>query len=132
MKVISKGVKYDIEVDGDSQKEVWRKLASAEEIFCESRCGACKGTDIRHAVREGSRTKGKKVETFEFFELHCKNPKCRARKRYGILQKDGESLFPHRKDENSNWLPNDGWIKPPKESEDATEGGGDDKSTMDF
>ncbi len=91
------------EVEGGNAKELFRELASIQEVFdAEQSCGVCKGTGIRFQAR--------KVDDFDFYELTCTNPTCRARFSYGQAKKGG-ALFPKRKDEDGHWLPNGGWSK---------------------
>ena len=106
----SKSGRLYIKVEGANQKEVFKKLASAQEVFeADDLCGVCGSGDIRFRVREV--TKGNK--TFDYFELAC--GKCFARLAFG-QSNDTISLFPKRKDENNNYLPNRGWYKyQPKE-----------------
>lgn len=101
-----------IKVEGANQKEAFRNLASAQEVFDgDDACGCCGNKDVRFRVR--TVTKGKQI--FDYYELTC--PKCYARLAYGQSQ-DTVSLFPKRKDENGEWLPNHGWSKyQPKEDQ---------------
>ena len=55
--------KLQFEVEGEGQKEIFKELASLQEIFGESECGMCKHTDIKFAVRN--------VESNEYYELRC-------------------------------------------------------------
>jgi hypothetical protein len=99
-----------IKVDGQTPKEVFERLAVAQEIFDgDDKCGCCGKTNIRFRVRHVS--KGSK--TFDYFEIACQD--CYARLQFG-QSTDTVSLFPKRKDEAGNWLPNHGWSKyQPKE-----------------
>lgn len=94
------------------QKEVFTNLSQLSEIFGINKCGACGKDQIRHVVRHA--TKGNKK--FDFYELHCQNPQCRARLSFGQHAENG-TLFPKRKD-GDTYLPNNGWIKFNKEAED--------------
>lgn len=90
-----------VEFDAATCKEAVKQLSDIQNVFEEHKCGACGGSDLRfrHAVNQG----------FNFYELHCLNPNCRARLKFGQRQDDGE-VFPQRKDKDKNWLPNNGWV----------------------
>ena len=88
-------------VEGGSQKDLFEAISDLQEIFeADDACGMCKSTNIRFRVRE---FKGNK-----YFELRCLD--CNAQFSFG-QNKDMKSLFPKRKDEDGNWLPNKGWFK---------------------
>jgi hypothetical protein len=89
------------EVEGESPKALFKKIALVQEIFeSDTECGCCKSVHIRLRSRQ--------VDDFEFFELSC--TECFARMQFGQNKKGG-GLFPKRKDEDGNWLPNHGWSK---------------------
>lgn len=89
-----------IKIAGDGQKDIFKELASAVEIFGQvSECGAC-GSQAVPRVRI--------VEDNHFHEAACTNSKCRAVLAFGAHKKNG-SLFPKRKDADGNWLPSNGW-----------------------
>lgn len=91
------------EVTGETAKAVFREIALIQEVFDAERvCGCCKGTDIRFLARQ--------VDDYDFYELACEAQGCRARFSFGQAKKGG-ALFPKRKDEDGNWLPNNGWSK---------------------
>jgi hypothetical protein len=88
-----------IAIEANSQKDLFKALATVAEVFeAESTCGCCNSDLIRFQVRT--------VETFDHFELQCAN--CTARFEFG-QHRNGQSLFPKRRDENGNSLPNRGW-----------------------
>jgi hypothetical protein len=103
-----------IEIDATDVKELFRQIAATQEVFGDHRCGAC-GED-RIAPRVRRVTKGK-VE-YEYFEICCNNPKCRAKLAFGQYQ-DGSGLFPVRKldkdgqpdRENGSYGPHNGWSR---------------------
>ena len=103
--------KLNIKFDAAGQKEIFSGLSQLSEIFGIDRCGACGNDNIRFVVRQA--TKGNKK--FDFYELHCQNPKCRSRLAFGQHSENG-TLFPKRKDGDS-YLPNNGWVKYKKEEE---------------
>jgi len=92
--------KIEFELEGSGQKEVFKELATVQEIFSEERCGACKKDDIKYVVRN--------VDDNDYYELRCLS--CGAALSFGQHKKGG-TLFPKRKDENGNWLENSGWHK---------------------
>lgn len=93
------------EVEGDGQKEIFKELAMLQEIFGERHCGLCKENDIRFVCRT--------VEGNDYYELKCNS--CGGLLSFG-QHKKGATLFPKRKDDNNEYLPNYGWYKwsPPK------------------
>lgn len=101
-------------IEGGSDKDIFAGIARVQETFeADSSCGLCKSADITFRVRDV--TKGNK--TFTYHELRCQA--CGGRFDFGQNQ-DMKSLFPKRKDENGNWLPNRGWYKyQPKTEEGA-------------
>lgn len=89
------------EVDGENAKALFSQIASIQEVFdAEHACGMCNSTDIRYLAR--------KVDDFDFYELACRG--CRARFAFGQAKKGG-ALFPKRKDEDGNWINNNGWTR---------------------
>lgn len=104
----------NIEVEAETQKELFQLISSAHEVFNEKRCGLCGSEEITPVYRTVSQ--GKK--TFEYPEYHCQNPQCRARLSLGCAM-EGGTLFPHRKldeqgkpdRENGKWGKHNGWTK---------------------
>ena len=92
--------KLEFELEGNGQKEVFKELSTIQEIFAEDSCGVCDKRDIRYIVRN--------VDGNDFYELRCTD--CGAVLAFGQHKKGG-TLFPKRKDENNNYLPNRGWHK---------------------
>ncbi len=101
MKAIFQSGRLSIEVEGEKQKDVFRELSQAQEVFQHEACGKCKGTELRFVVRN--------VEDNDFYEIHCL--KCRARLSFGQHKGKEGTLFPRRKDKENEWLPNGGWMK---------------------
>ena len=94
-----------IKVDGANQKEAFKNLASAQEVFDgDDTCGCCESADIRFRVREVTKAN----KTFDYYELVC--GKCGARLSFGQSQ-DTVSLFPKRKDENGEYVKTRGWYR---------------------
>lgn len=98
----SKNGRLTAEVAGETQKDVFQQIASFQEVFEETKCGACQGENLRFVVRN--------VDDNDFFELHCQNVNCRHRLAFGQHKKGG-SLFPSRKDKDGTWLTKNGWTK---------------------
>lgn len=88
------------EIEGAGQKEIFKELAIIQEIFGESHCGLCDKSNLKFIVRN--------VEGNDYYELRCSD--CGATLAFGQHKKGG-TLFPKRKDDDGNWLPNKGWYK---------------------
>lgn len=89
-----------LEIDADTQVEVFQQLASFQEIFAETKCGKCSSEDVRYQVRN--------VDDNLYYEARCTD--CGAKLAFGAMKKGGR-LFPRRKDKDGNWLPDGGWVK---------------------
>lgn len=89
-----------VELESEDQKELFSKLASVQEIFAEEKCGLCGSTNLRFVTRE--------VDGNKYYELRCAD--CGAILSFGQHKKGG-TLFPKRKDDEGNYLPNKGWHK---------------------
>ena len=94
------GDKLEFEIEASGQKEVFKELALIQEIFGEESCGMCDSSSIKFLVRS--------VEGNDYYELRCNG--CGAILSFGQHKKGG-TLFPKRKDDNNNYLPNKGWHK---------------------
>ena len=92
--------RINVEIEGDTQVEIFQQLANFQEIFAETACGKCESEDIKFVMRT--------VEDNQYFELRCAN--CGARLSFGANKKGG-GLFPRRKDSDGSWLPDSGWVK---------------------
>lgn len=100
------GDRLEFELEGSGQKEIFKELAAIQEIFGEEKCGLCGSTNLRFVVRS--------VEGNDYFELRCAD--CGAVLAFGQHKKGG-TLFPKRKDDDNNYLPNKGWHKWTKEKD---------------
>jgi hypothetical protein len=101
MKVIYKANdKLTFELEASGQKEIFKELALIQEIFSEEKCGLCSSTNLKFIVRN--------VDGNDYYELRCAD--CGALLAFGQHKKGG-TLFPKRKDDNGNYLPNKGWHK---------------------
>lgn len=84
----------NIEVEGESTRELFKEIASVQEVFGEKKCGCCGCTDIRMVVR-------KNKDDEDFFEYQCQGflpgnkGRCRAYLALGQNKKGG-GLFPIR------------------------------------
>ena len=92
-----------ITVEGDKMTDVFKELADLQEVFSIGQCGKCKCEDLQYVVRKDN-------DENEYFELRCKNYKCKAKLAFGQHKKGG-GLFPRRKDKDDNWLPDGGWMR---------------------
>ncbi|MAF25512.1 hypothetical protein CL634_08075 [bacterium] len=89
-----------VQLEGDTQAEVFAQLASFQEVFDETECGKCQSENLRFQVRN--------IDDNLYYELKCMD--CGARLSFGALKKGG-GLFPRRKDKEGNWLSDRGWVK---------------------
>lgn len=80
-----------VQVEAETQKELFQQYAGAWEVFSEPKCGLC-GSGIRPKYREV--TVGKQV--YDYHEYECLDPDCRARLGLGAHMAGG-TLFPQRK-----------------------------------
>lgn len=101
LRQILRGGNLHVEHDASNPKEAFRLLAQTEEVFGQRACGACKSVDIKFIARKSGK--------FEFFELGC--TKCGSRLSFGQHNDGDGTLFPRRKDDNGNYLDNNGWVK---------------------
>jgi len=87
-----------VEVEG-GVKDVF-KTCTEFAILQESQCGACQSTNIcpEHRVAQG----------YDFYSFRCGD--CNAELKLG-QKRDAETLFPKRKNEQGERLPNRGWEK---------------------
>lgn len=94
--------KLSFELEASGQKEVFKELATIQEIFAEESCGVCGCHNIKYVVRN--------VDSNDYYELRCTETKCGAVLAFGQHKKGG-TLFPKRKDDDNKYLPNRGWHK---------------------
>lgn len=104
-----------LEVEAESSKDMFGKLAEMQEVFGEKKCGLCESTNLKFAVRKA--TSGKKE--FTYYELHCND--CFARLSFGQSQ-DTKSIYPKRRldkdgvptppgDESGKYGKHNGWTQ---------------------
>lgn len=117
--------RFTVSGQGATQKEAFADLASNIEPFAVSECGACKGKDIFPRVRQNKK--------FTYYEMVCRNPKCRCKLSYGQSTENG-ALYPRRKyheqhpdvkdkkvklsSDKPTYLPNGGWESWTKDEEE--------------
>ena len=92
--------KLEFHIEGSGQKELFKNLSIVQEVFSEVQCGICGSHNIKFVVRN--------VDGNEYYECRCMD--CGAVLSFG-QHKKGDTLFPKRKDEQGNWLENNGWYK---------------------
>ena len=91
--------RLSVELEGDSQRDIFQEIARFQEVFEETVCGKCGADNIRFVVRN--------VDDNLYYELRCAD--CGAKLSFGSHKKGG-GLFPKRKD-GDNWLRDRGWVK---------------------
>ena len=96
--------RLSVELEADSQKDLWAELSSFQEVFEESKCLKCDSENLKFVVRKA--TDG--TDEYDYHELRC--AKCGAKLAFGV-QKKGGKLFPKRKDKEGNVLGKYGWVK---------------------
>jgi DNA-directed RNA polymerase subunit RPC12/RpoP len=100
MKVTYQSGKLSVELECDSQTDLFKELSSFQEVFGENACGKCGSDNLRFVVRENDGN--------AYYEIRCLD--CGAKLAFGVNKKGG-TLFPRRKDSDGNWLPDKGWTK---------------------
>tara|TARA_R110000744_G_scaffold245633_1_gene362289 strand:+ start:1261 stop:1590 length:330 start_codon:yes stop_codon:yes gene_type:complete len=100
MKINYKTGRINVELEGDTQKDLFSQLSAFQEVFDENTCGKCASQNIRFVVRE--------VDENHYYEIRCQD--CGGRLEFGQVKKGG-GLFPRRKDKEGGWLPDNGWVK---------------------
>jgi len=95
----TKNNRLQVEIEGESQRDLFNELNKFQEVFESDVCGKCQGEDIQYVVRT--------VDDNQYYELKCKS--CGAKLAFGAHKKGG-GLFPKRKD-GDTWLPDNGWQK---------------------
>ena len=95
----TKNKRLQVEIEAESQRELFAELNKFQEVFENDVCGKCKSEDIQYIVRT--------VDDNQYYELRCGS--CGAKLAFGAHKKGG-GLFPKRKD-GDTWLPDNGWQK---------------------
>ena len=73
MKANFKVNKLSVEFEADSVREIWKQLATFQEVFGETSCGKCGSENLRFVVRENDGN--------EYYELRCMD--CGAKLAFG-------------------------------------------------
>ena len=76
--------------EGDTPLEVFKQVAALTEVFGETECRKCHGTDLQYVVRNA--TDGKKQYIYP--EVRCNNLDCRAKLSFG--QSEDGVIYPKR------------------------------------
>lgn len=103
----------EVIAEGETQADVFENLSRMQEVFGESKCGKCGGSDLQFITRT--------VDDNKYFELRCKaylkeeNKFCGAKLAYGQHKKGG-GLFPKRKDDEDKYKGKNGWVRFNKET----------------
>lgn len=100
VKYTTRSASLSVEFDVTSQKQLFEELALFQEVFDECACGKCGSENLKFVTRT--------VDDNTYYELRCLD--CGAKLTFGV-NKNGKTLFPKRKDENGQWLPDRGWVK---------------------
>jgi hypothetical protein len=79
-----------LEIEADTQKDLFEGIAQTQEVFCEPNCGLCLCDKIHFVVRTTP-------DGTVFHELACTNQACRATLSIGQSKKLPGRLFPIRK-----------------------------------
>jgi hypothetical protein len=99
-----------LELEAEQQQDLFRLVASAQEVFGEQKCGKCKSGNLAFRVRH--------VKNNDFYEIVCNG--CHAVLQLGA-HKQGGTLFPRRHVETEGgvkeWLADNGWLKWDPEAE---------------
>ena len=109
----TKNGRMTVELEGDTQAEIWKQLAAFQEVFEDTTVTkfGLKSDDVRFVVRQDA-------EDNEYFELHYNGDNTKlfgVKKAYGQQKKPKGALFPRRKDAEGKYLPDGGWCKYDKE-----------------
>ncbi len=108
MKVLyrTRNGRMTFELEGKTQTDIFEQLAQLQEVFENDVCKR-KGKEsdnLRFRVREDK-------EENKYYELVCvdTDPALRNAKLSFGQHKKGGTLYPHRKDKDGKWLPDNGW-----------------------
>jgi DNA-directed RNA polymerase subunit RPC12/RpoP len=96
----TKNGRINVEIEGESHRELFAQINKFQEVFEEDICGKCGHDHVKFIVRT--------VDDNQYYELRCAN--CGAKLSFGA-NKVGGGLFPKRKSPDGDWLPDSGWVK---------------------
>jgi len=99
--------RMQFELEGKTQTDLFEQLSQVQEVFENGVCRR-KGKEsdnVRYRVREDK-------EENKYYELVCidTDPVLRNAKLSFGQHKKGGTLYPHRKDKENKWLPDNGWV----------------------
>jgi hypothetical protein len=106
----TKDGRMTVELEGNSDKELFRKLAHFQEIFEDTPSGkvgdkVVQGGDVSYRVRKAKYTdeKGKEKEAEYFEKMVVSGDLMWYKKSFGVLDDGTDNLFPKRpSDEDAN------------------------------
>jgi hypothetical protein len=103
----TKDGRITVELEGSSDKEIFRKLAHFQEIFEDTPAAVLDGKpvsggDVVYRVRKARYTddKGKEKEAEYFEKVVISGPLSWYKKSFGVLDDGSENLFPKRPTED--------------------------------
>jgi hypothetical protein len=99
MKVTYKAKGFEISQECGGYPEAFGFVGDCEQAFGMTKCGNCQSENISPVHR--------KAQTYDFYEWKCSD--CHHSLRFGTTKEF--VLFPKRKSESGEWLPNGGWAK---------------------
>jgi hypothetical protein len=100
MKVTYKAKGFEISQECGGYPEAFGFVGDCEQAFGMTKCGNCQSENISPIHR--------KAKGYDFYEWKC--GECHHSLRFGLTIED-HVLFPKRKSDNGEWLPNGGWAK---------------------
>jgi|TARA_Y100001963_G_scaffold160186_2_gene268757 hypothetical protein len=89
-----------VEFEAETVADAVKHISALEDVFGEDNCGHCQGANLRLMARESG--------GYQYYEVACKD--CYHTLSFGIHQTGG-TLFPKRRDQDGQALPNRGWQK---------------------
>jgi hypothetical protein len=116
----TKDGRMTVELEGTSDKEIFRKLAHFQEVFEDAPSAMVDGKlvsggDVVYRVRKAKYTdeKGKEKEAEYFEKMVVSGSLAWYKKSYGVLDDGSDNLFPKRpSDDDANVTKgNNGWHK---------------------
>jgi DNA-directed RNA polymerase subunit RPC12/RpoP len=117
----SKNGRLGCEFEGKGHLDIWKQIASFQEVFEEEKCGKCGKDNIKYVLRVAQDGK----DEYEYPELRCNS--CGAKLSFGTMKDGNGTLFPirferegkeYKKDANGKSIPKGsyGWVKYNKET----------------
>ena len=119
----TKNGRLQVELEADTQSDLWRELARFQEVFEETASGnttdgkggkvLATSDDIKFVVRtaEGTNDKGK-TETYEYYEkMVVSGPLAGYKKSFGVLNDKSGGLFPKKAPDKDVIYGKNGWHK---------------------